>query len=464
MATSTQTGFARVTIVAPRSRVDVSLPLGSTLAELLPQLLHLVGEDPTAQAADHGEEWVLSRVGEPGLDTSRTTEALGIRDGEMLYLAEQRTQPPPPVFDDVAEAIGHVARGSTSGWKPSTTRVTGLVSSAILLVFGALVVTTATPGWLSAIMGFVVAVVLVGSAAALSRAGSDSLAGAFAAGAGLAYAFCSGLALFLPAEGIVGVGAPQVVVAFTTLTVFAIISILAVGDYTYFFVSVAIVGAIGLVASLLGLATGASAAAVAAGAAAVAVAFGPTLPGLSLRFSGLHMPALPQDASDLNRDAEQLPTEKTLDQSALADRYLSGMLGATAGILLVAEVLLAASGSMLAMITAAAIALSAMLRARAYARPFQRYAMLVVGLAGVALLAAGLVAVFGIIMQLAIVLVALLVGGGSALGAGLLVPNSRPSPYWGRFFDIIEIMLLTSVIPLTLGIMGVYQWVRALSG
>jgi len=43
------------------------------------------------------------------------------------------------------------------------------------------------------------------------------------------------------------------------------------------------------------------------------------------------------------------------------------------------------------------------------------------------------------------------------------LPDRRLAPTWARFSDIIESMLILSVIPIALGIVGVYGAVRNLS-
>jgi hypothetical protein len=69
-------GLSRVTIVAPRSRVDVALPSDVPLADLLPTLLGFAGT--ATEESRHG--WTLSRLGSGELDSSatcRTTRGTG---------------------------------------------------------------------------------------------------------------------------------------------------------------------------------------------------------------------------------------------------------------------------------------------------------------------------------------------------------------------------------------------------
>jgi hypothetical protein len=42
--------------------------------------------------------------------------------------------------------------------------------------------------------------------------------------------------------------------------------------------------------------------------------------------------------------------------------------------------------------------------------------------------------------------------------------TGKPSPFWGRAADILDVALIVQLIPLALGVLEVYSWVRGLSG
>ena len=87
--------ICRLTVAActedAHSAVDLTLPAGMTIGELLPQIVDIV----------HGEaaqwirtrDWRLSRLGEHPMDESMTLHDNGVRDGEVLVLT---TIEPPP--------------------------------------------------------------------------------------------------------------------------------------------------------------------------------------------------------------------------------------------------------------------------------------------------------------------------------------------------------------------------------
>lgn len=463
MTTSMHTGFARVTVVAPRARVDVSLPQSATIADLLPQLLHLVGEDPADRDAAPSE-WVLTRVGDTAVDTGRTVEALGVRDGEMLYLTPRTEEPPPPVFDDVAEAVAHIAVSKHGRWDALTTRRVGLTATVALLLLGAGVVAGSGGGWVASLIAFAMVLVLIGGGSALARAGGDAVTGAVLGGPALAYAFAGGLVLLTPAEGIAATGRAQLVIACAALTMFGVICAAAIGDFIPLFLALATSGAIGAVAGALAMVSGASAAGVAAATAAVVLALTPMLPLLSLRLAGLTMPALPADATDFRRDEEAMPEAKTLKQTELGDEYMAAMLGAVAGVLVVCQLLLIAEGTILAVALCAVLATTLLVRSRVYPARAQRLVLLVGALLGGTAVIVGLAVAAPPAIRLLGILTGLVVGAGVALLLGLLPPHKRRSPYWGRLLDIFEILVLLSIIPLALGVLGLYQYARALSG
>ena len=103
MSTKSAT-LSRVTIVSPRTRIDLALPSDVPLSDLLPTILHQAGEYYIDEAGDNGG-WILTRLGEEAIDTGHSCSQLGINDGEMLYLNPADAAKPEVVFDDIIDAI-----------------------------------------------------------------------------------------------------------------------------------------------------------------------------------------------------------------------------------------------------------------------------------------------------------------------------------------------------------------------
>ena len=81
-----------VTVVGPSDRRDLSLPADAPVAELIPTLVGLVGDEDTAGTND----WVLYRSDEPDdpLPPGSSLSSTGVLEGTVLYLARSRVADP----------------------------------------------------------------------------------------------------------------------------------------------------------------------------------------------------------------------------------------------------------------------------------------------------------------------------------------------------------------------------------
>ncbi|HET8640865.1 MAG TPA: EsaB/YukD family protein, partial [Pseudonocardiaceae bacterium] len=122
--TAPATVFSRVTVVAPQTRIDVALPADVAVADLLPMLLEMARERAPDGGSRHGG-WCLARLGESPMDPSRTLAAAGVTDGDMLQLRRRVEVPPPPLFDDVVDAIAESNPDSYRPWTRQTARAIG---------------------------------------------------------------------------------------------------------------------------------------------------------------------------------------------------------------------------------------------------------------------------------------------------------------------------------------------------
>ncbi len=456
-------GVARVTVVAPYTRIDVALPQTATLAELLPTLLRLAGEEVVDNGAAHGG-WALARLGERPLDTGHSVDALGIRDGDVLHLRHRRAELPTPVFDDVVDAIATTTRGRAWRWQPANTRGTGLAVGAALLSAGALppVIAGGNRLLVGAIAGAVAALLIL-TGAGLARGLQDSAAGAVVAVAGLTYAFSAGLLVAAAGPGVSRLGRTDLLLGCAVLMFAAVLAAVLVGDYTPAFAASGGAGLLGAVATLFALLTGVSTHGGAAVAAALAMSAAPVLPLLALRLARLPLPAVPADAGDLTEEDTAVPGPATVARAELAEWHLTGLLAASCAVLAGAQVLLVRSGRTDARLLGAIIAVALLLRSRAYADRAQRLVLLGTGLTG-ALLVLGAAAAATPGPARLLGTLALLIGGGAAITIALVVPGRPTSPYAARALDVVETLLLVSVIPVAMAVLGAYAYVRGLGG
>ncbi|MBB5829213.1 type VII secretion integral membrane protein EccD [Micromonospora carbonacea] len=460
MATRTATGgLSRVTIVAPRTRMDLALPADVPLADLLPTLLRYAGEDLADEGARHGG-WSLARLGGQPLDGGRTAAQLGVRDGEVLYFNPRAAAAPEIVFDDVVDAVATATNQRPGSWQVSTSRAFAVLFAAAALSAGALATLFAGPPQLpGAIAALLVAVALLVGAAVLSRAAGDSRTGAVLALVGLGYAAVGGLLVLAGDRGLGELAAPHVLLAATAVVVFGAVAALAVGDrLPLFFAAVAVGGAVGF-GAVVGLAFSVGAPAAAAVVATVAFATLPALPMAAYRLARLPVPSIPTGPDDLKTDTETVDGRSVLRRSERADEFLTGLLWTVALLVLGGEVVLALDGRLPAVLLCLVLALLSLLRARPFLGRAQRVPVLLAGGLGLGLTAAATFAAGGAAVRLGVVLGGLVVAAVVSLIYGLTVAGKRISPVWGRLLDIVEVLLIISLVPLAVWVCGLYGWI-----
>ncbi|MFB9322580.1 type VII secretion integral membrane protein EccD [Cryptosporangium minutisporangium] len=444
MPTTSPDGLARVTLAAPRRRVDLALPEAPALAELLPVLLRHAGEGLADDGQAHGG-WSLRRAdGEP-LDPEKPLAAQNVRDGEVLHLVPRRTEWPEPDYDDLADAVAAGARRQGRAWTPATTRVAGLVAPAGLLLAGlaAMLYSGLTTGAVGVVL-LALAVLLAALGGVVSRVLSDSVAGAVVAGVGLPYAFFGGGDLLVGSAGLILV---------------AVVGYVAVGDVGFLFVGGIVAGLFGVLGGLLPyLGTGvAGAAAVVVGLALLIV---PVLPLVALRLGRVPLPTLPRSADELMADAAPMPGRRAVYAAvARSDDVLTGALLGVSVTIGVGSVVLGWTPESRLDPTAAAlvvvVASALLLRARLLATIRQRVPLLVAGFTGLGVVVFGLGDAVGPPV--------LLLAAGVALAAGLAYSRRPPSPYLGRLAELLDVGLVLAVVPLVCGVLGLFGYVRSLS-
>src|ERR1700754_4306048 len=111
-APAADAAYCRLTVLAPRARVDVALPADVPVAELVPMVLELVGEPVFGLRP---LPWRLSGVAGGPLPAEATLAELGVLDGELLRIAPEGPIPASPVFDDPVDALAATTASATPG-------------------------------------------------------------------------------------------------------------------------------------------------------------------------------------------------------------------------------------------------------------------------------------------------------------------------------------------------------------
>jgi type VII secretion integral membrane protein EccD len=492
------TGLTRVTISSPQRRVDVALPNGTPLAELLPELLAQVGESLADEGERHGG-WLLRRADGTALTATSGLAAAGIRDGEVLRFTPAHAEWPEPEYDDVVEAIAAAARRYGLGWSPRATRVAGLAAASVgLLLALAALLRVPDPQWTMVgpvALGVAALLVLAGTLA--SRAYGEALLGSTLAAHALPYAAAGGLVLLLePSRSLIALGPPHLLVAGTALALLSVVAAIGVARGLRVFVAGMTVGLLTVLTALVAEASSAtSAAAVVITVLVTGVA---AVPLLAIRLGKLPMPvpgisdadptAADSASDDPSGGRSNLPPAsdriRVVAAVARADEILTGILSGYAVLAIAATVVLVRDGGLSARLLAAVAATAFLLRARLFATVRQRVPLLAAGVLGYALLGAAWLGLSGGVGLSAAVGLGAAgwgrpVGSGGlwlALAVGLAALSvlvaaaaaryaaAAPSPYFGRAADLVDGLCVVSVVPIACAVLGVYSRVRGLAG
>ena len=478
MSTSTATGFVRVTVVAPDSRIDVALPEDVPLADVYPEVLRLSGQT-LAEGAPTG--FHLVRRDGTVLDSSLPLVAQRVRDGDLLSLRPFADSLPPAVYDDVAEAIATAVSADRTLWGPELMRGAGLIGGVILLALLGFALwfsdlqhdMHSLPGLLSG----VTAIVLIALAGVRARV-YDDRGSALALGlAALPHALIGGSGIVAPDPGS-GPGRIQFLIGCIAVLAASVLltALMPGGDSP--FVAATLVSAVGTLATFGAVLTEASAGQVAAVAAVVVIALIGYLPQLSARFARLpvafHTPLQTGGLSG----AEQAAEEDGADYSRIAAQarrgheLLVGLVGGCAAVVVGCATVLSFTDGRWPELLAAVLGVTTMLRARLFRHTAQVLSLLVSGLVSLGLLVLGV----ALHMQLflyqnmgntsAVDVRTVLLGASIAIGSAVLVgialvvPARGVSPFWGRILDLVDSLMLLALIPLALAVLGVYAAVR----
>jgi type VII secretion integral membrane protein EccD len=461
MSTVTGADTCRVTVVGPNRRVDLALPARIPFAELFPVVAGYAGLDEDA-ARQGPAGWVLQRLGQAPFPLEATPLQAGLRDGELIYLRPRQAQLPELAFDDVADVIASGIADQPDRWGPGDARRSALGAGALALGAGAVALLLGGPPWQKPVMAAgVVAVLLLAGAAVLSRAAGDAGAAAVLGYVALPYAFLAGLLGPAATSPLTHLGALDLLSGFAAALLAAVLAAAAVADGAGVFLGAAGAALLGAGGAWLDYAFGSvGLAGAAALMAALALALTPLIPAVAFRFGRLTLPPVPRDADELRQDTLTVRGSDVLARTAAADRVVTG---AVSGIGLVggaAVIVLAFGHGWPPRLMCGVLGCALLLRSRVFRGRAQRLWLQVPGYAGLVLLA-----VTGTHGKAAAITLAPLAAGAAILvGAGIWLSGHRPSPFWGRAAEVIDLMLICSLVPLALGVAGVFGDIRGLSG
>jgi type VII secretion integral membrane protein EccD len=472
--TAPTSGVARVTIRAPRRRLDVAVPDQVPLAEVLPELLRRAGEagevrPPTGgyPPPPHGPHshpaggWALRRGDGAALTGETPLAHQGVRDGDVLYLVPRSMLWPEPAYDDVVEEIAASARARGRAWDAATTRVVALVAAGAVLLGGLGALLTLGPPWpVAGGVALFAAVVLIGLGVLLSRALGDGVTGAASAGFGLPFAATGG-ALVVAGHATLGAAGPgPLAVGAAALLLASVLGAVGVGHGLRVFAAGVTVGAFGILGAVLAGPLGGR-----GGAAVLTVALVAGIgaaPVLAVRLGRLPLPVV--SASPAALAAEQRPERPQILAAVVrADELLIGALLGISVLVVACVVALGGTGAgpLLGAVAGAAL----LLRSRLFPTVAARLPLVCGGLAALAAAGWALVGAVGAPIRLVAVAAALLTVA-ALIATAARAPRRRGegSPYLGRLADIGDIVAVVALAPLACVVLDLFSWVRALAG
>ncbi|MEU2120055.1 type VII secretion integral membrane protein EccD [Streptomyces sp. NPDC016459] len=490
MSTTAATGFCRVTVVAPDSRIDVALPEDIAVADVYPEILRLTGQ---TQAAGTPTGYHLVRRDGSVLDGARTLAAQQVLDGEVLSLRPFAQSLPPAVYDDVSDAVASAVTRDRHLWGDELLRGAGLLGGVLLLVLMGFVLWFADPvrhdmhslpGIIAGAAGFL----LTAFAGVRARVYADR-ATAVALGLGaLPLLLIAGSGIVGPDAG-AGPGRLQFLLGCVTVLVasVALVALTPSGDAP--FVAATFLAGVGTLATFLAILTETTATETAAVCAPVAIGLVAFLPGLSARFARLPIGyAAPRSAADeeflgdpqhpAGEDAQPVDGERIALQARRGHEMLLGLVGGCAAVVVGSAAVLGFAENVWGQLLALAAGLAMLLRARLFRYTSQVACVLVAGIAAIALLVLGLSLnppadlVKDLLMygdrgglDIRTIWLTAAVASGAALitAIGLIIPRKGLSPFWGRLLDLAEAFVLLSLVPLCLAVLDVFSAVRSLT-
>lgn len=460
-------GLARVTVAAPRRRLDLALPEHLPMAELLPELLRQAGEG----LADEGElhaGWQLKRADGRTLTGAATLASQGVRDGEVLHLVPAVAQWPEPAFDDLVEAIAAGARVRGRVWTNDTTRLFALLAAGLLLTVGLVAVLRAGPEWIApSVASLVVGLGLLIAGVISARAYGDSGSGACLGGFAVAFAAAGGLLVLGGDEALSDLGAPHLLVGATAGLVTSVLAAVGIGHALRVFVATGTTSVAAGGAAIAGFSVDTVGAAAIVLAAAVLLV--PVLPVLAIRLGKVPLPVVTRRAAGgLTTELSELPPLPDRDSVfatvARTDDMLTGLVaGCAISAFGAGAVVLSTSGTAGRLLVAVAAGVLT-LRARAFLAVAQRLPLLGAGLVGLAVVAGALIAAVPGSIRLLVGLPSAVAAALAIAAAGVVYHRRPPSPYLSRFTDILDAVLVLAVVPLACAVLDLFAWARGLSG
>ncbi|PPG32319.1 EsaB/YukD family protein [Pseudoclavibacter sp. RFBB5] len=434
--------YTRLTVIGSERKAELALPSTEPVGVLLPHVLELLDEHPHG-----GDVLILTTLTGASLDFDATLEEQGVRPGAMLRVTTADDAPQAPEVIDITDAITEAGATRRDAWGEAHTRTTLAVAAGVAAAGAAMwaMGAFALPAqWMLA-----AAALLAAAGAGLARSGQRFAAVAVASTAiGVSLPAAFGLAAEVGRDGGAGGVAgllPNTVLVAAMSAWFVLGLVWGIGfqrgSARYGAAVGLIAGSILFFLSLAGFDRGGVAVIV----SVLSVAALGLLPGAALSLSGL------TSYDDRIMRGERASTVDV--RAAIAESFaqLTWTVIAVSVVAALSLTELLLSGDPWRQGLAAALAIVALLRMRTFPLAPPRLALLAAA------------AVPGILWLLS---TPLLGDGEKALAAGVVALLAVATAAWSpsgvvaaklrRWADIVELLVVLTVVPLALGSFGIF--------
>ena len=445
--------YCRVVVIAPSTRVDLALPADVPIIDLLPMLLQYAGEARDDGGGQHGG-WKLVRVGHGELDGGRTLRSLDVADGEVLRLAAREERTVVPVFDDIVDAIAATRRDRINARSINPGVGAGIIVATMAVA--ALTLFYRDVSVVDAYAAGGIALALLGVATAVAKGAGDRIIATATAASGVPFAVVCGLNA-VPGN----FGRWGVLLGAALALVYSFAAQLALGTGTIVFAASATAALLTALSALAAGLTHVAAVQVVGGTIAVALAALSVLPRLAVRLARLPLSTVPTTSEELQATDEVGDIDDVTARARLAGEYLAGTQFGCAATVAFCAMALGVHASVLSVALAATAAVAMALRARSVAGLGARIAF--VGAAAASGVGASVIIVLANRAGNGIGLLIAQLGVGALTLLLATARSRRPvSPQTRRLIDFFESAVVVAVLPLAVGVMGLYTALRRL--
>ncbi|MEV0772359.1 type VII secretion integral membrane protein EccD [Nocardia salmonicida] len=474
--------LCRVSVIGGNTQVDVGLPATVPIAGFIGDLVELINSrnpDPTEAdedtAAVQSKHWTLARLGRDAIAPSRTLTEAEVYDGELLVLRSVSAKEAPALFDDVIDAVSRLTTEEFHGWTGTAARWLGLVASTLTVVTALVLLAISRGHGDPLVPAFALSglgILALAVAGISSRKYQDFVTADWLSLDAVLLLF-GGAALFVPGP----LGGPSLLLGAAVTIVAAIVGYRVTASGVTLFTAAASLGIVACVVGGVYLVWHPALPKISAGLLVSGIAILSMVPRIAALLARLPVPPVPTAGAAIDpADHEPRPTIEGIgaigatalpsasglgERARAANQYQSG--------LIIACAIIAAFGAYGAadplgsarwqgVVLAVATAIILCLRGRSFADLTQAATLIAGGCAAFVALIVGIA--MGDTDTELIAIGILLAFAAGTVGFGVIGPKIEVTPVTRRAIEIFEYILIISLIPLVLWIMGVYSMAR----